>query len=303
MRTLLIGSQKGGVGKTSLAASVGALAARAEPHRRVLLVDGDQQANLSRRNLGMDGDKGRNLYGCVVLGESLRPIRDVRPGLDVVPGGPSLAMVGGAAAAAAAAGVDLAANVRAGLDSIAAAQEYSLCIVDLGPGDVALLDAFLGAVQFVVAPHREDEADLDGVELLIKRVLRANRDLNPGLTFLGPVAFGRDPRATARNAALDRTVLQMLAGSGVEPFTATIRHSPAAARDVRGLSLTPRELIRQAEQSSTERVRRLKTRTKSTEGVTTWSRPEAAEALARDYLALLKEILQRCTAHESKAIA
>jgi len=81
--------------------------------------------------------------------------------------------------------------------------EYALALIDLGPGDVALLDAVLAAVDYVVAPHREDEADLDGVELLIKRILRARRDTNPTLTFLGTVAFARDPRATARNASLD----------------------------------------------------------------------------------------------------
>ncbi len=306
MRVVLVGTQKGGAGKTSLVAGLGSLAARPEGGRRVLLVDGDQQANLSRRNLGVEGDGGRGLYGAIVLGESLTPVRDVKPGLDVVPGGPALAMVGGAAASAAAAGLDLGANLRRAISELAATGEYGLCLVDLGPGDVALLDAVLAVADFVVAPHREDEADLDGVELLIKRVLRARRDLNPSLEFLGTVHFARDVRASARNEALDSSVRQLLAGSGVEPFTATVRHSPAVARDARALGMSPRELIEQAEAASAERfamLRRRRVGRHEPESSTRllWGRPDAAEALARDYLAVLKELLGRIALAQTQA--
>jgi chromosome partitioning protein len=304
MRVVLIGTQKGGAGKTSLVAGLGSLAARAEPGRRVLLIDGDQQANLSRRNLGLDGDGGRNLYGAIVLGESLRPERDVKPGLDVVPGGPALAMVAGAAASAAAAGLDLGSNLKRALVELGASGEYALCLVDLGPGDVALLDAVLAVAGFVLAPHREDEADVDGVELLIKRVLRARRDLNPALRFLGTVHFARDVRASARNTALDDSIRELLAGSGVEPFQATVRHSPAVARDARAFGLSPRELIEKAEEANSERFAMLRRRRSGRleqgngdRGL--WGRPDAAEALARDYLAVLKELLARIAAAET----
>lgn len=308
MRIVLVGTQKGGAGKTSLVAGLGSLAARPEPGRRVLLVDGDQQANLSRRNLGVEGDGGRNLYGAVVLGERLTPVRDVKPGLDVVPGGPALAMVGGAAASAAAAGLDLGANLRTALLALAETGEYALCLVDLGPGDVALLDAVLAVAGYVVAPHREDEADVDGVELLIKRVLRARRDLNPSLRFLGTVHFARDVRASARNAALEESIRGLLAGSGVEPFAATVRHSPAVARDARALGLSPRELIAKAEEASSERFAMLRRRRTAAsahvaEERSLWGRPDAAEALARDYLAVLRELLLRMAAADESQSA
>lgn len=308
-RSVLIGSQKGGVGKTSLVAGLGALAARPDRGRRVLLVDGDQQSNLSKRNLALDGDGGRGLYSTIVLGEALRPVRNVRPGLDVVPGGPALAMVAGAAANAAAAGVNMSDNLRRALQHLTESGEYALVLVDLGPGDVALLDAVLGVVRYVVAPHREDDADLDGVELLVKRVLRARRDTNPDLTFLGTVAFARDPRASARNAALDLAVRDLLEGSGVTQFRATVRHAPAAARDARAQGLTPQELIAQAEKASTSRISKLRLRHRSNEQPVDgsgegrepllWTRPEAADALAHDYFDVLKELLERMTAAES----
>ena len=304
MRTVLIASQKGGVGKTSLVAGLGGLAARDEPGRRVLLIDGDQQANLSRRNYGIEGDSGRGLYATIVLGEPLKLQRDVRPGLDLVPGGPALSMVSGAKASADAAGFAMNGNLRLALEALAAAGEYALVLIDLGPGDVALLDAALEAVQFVLAPHREDDADLDGVELLVKRVLRARRDFNPSLQLLGTVAFARDPRASARNRATEDEVRALLDGSGVEPFRASIRHAPAAARDARSSSLTLQELLAASEQASSDRISMLRRRNKTGKHATTserslWARPDAVEALAMDYLAVLRELTQRMVDHEN----
>ena len=304
MRTVLIASQKGGVGKTSLVAGLGGLAARDEPGRRVLLIDGDQQANLSRRNYGIEGDSGRGLYATIVLGEPLKLQRDVRPGLDLVPGGPALSMVSGAKASADAAGFAMNGNLRLALEALAAAGEYALVLIDLGPGDVALLDAALEAVQFVLAPHREDDADLDGVELLVKRVLRARRDFNPSLQLLGTVAFARDPRASARNRATEDEVRALLDGSGVEPFRASIRHAPAAARDARSSSLTLQELLAASEQASSDRISMLRRRNKTGKHAATseralWARPDAVEALAMDYLAVLRELTQRMVDHEN----
>lgn len=37
----------------------------------------------------------------------------------------------------------------------------------------------------------------------------------------------------ARNQAIEQEVLALLEGSGVQPFTVSIRHAPAAARDSR----------------------------------------------------------------------
>ena len=308
MRSVLIASQKGGVGKTSLVAGLGGLAARDAPGRRVLLIDGDQQANLSRRNFGIDGDGGRALYSTIVLGSSLEVQRDVRPGLDIVVGGPALSMVSGAKANADAAGFAMNGNLRGALKQLASAGEYALVLVDLGPGDVALLDAALEAVQYVLAPHREDDADLDGVELLIRRILRAQRDFNPTLRLLGTVAFARDPRASARNRATEQDVLALLEGSGVLPFEASIRHAPAAARDTRASNFTLQELLASAEQANSDRISMLRRRGKpgyhgASPERSLWARTDAVEALAKDYLAVLREATERMAALDAAPTA
>jgi len=78
--------------------------------RRVLVVDADQQANITVSDLGVEGDRGRALSMALQYSEPLEPLRDVRAGLDLVPGGAALALVGAMAATAAQAGLDIQAN-------------------------------------------------------------------------------------------------------------------------------------------------------------------------------------------------
>jgi len=46
--------------------------------RRVLVVDADQQANITVSDLGVEGDRGRALSMALQYSEPLEPLRDVR---------------------------------------------------------------------------------------------------------------------------------------------------------------------------------------------------------------------------------
>ena len=85
----LFANGKGGVGKSTCSTHGAALLAA--DGARVLLVDLNGQGNVATMlgfaNTEAD-DKGRNLYSAITAGAALSPVRDVRPGLDVVPGGP-----------------------------------------------------------------------------------------------------------------------------------------------------------------------------------------------------------------------
>ena len=85
-RVYTFSNGKGGTGKTSLTANVGAIAAEAGYH--VLLVDLDPQANLIQ-DLGLEGqaDDGEAFANALHKRQALPVIKDVRPNLDVVPGG------------------------------------------------------------------------------------------------------------------------------------------------------------------------------------------------------------------------
>ncbi|MGZ8748238.1 MAG: ParA family protein [Mycobacterium sp.] len=105
-RTVLVANQKGGVGKSSIVAAIGGMLAG--PERRVLIVDADQQGNVTRSDLGVDGDRGQSLAMALQYTQPLTPVHDVRPGLDIVPGGPHLATVGAMVATASSSGLDIA---------------------------------------------------------------------------------------------------------------------------------------------------------------------------------------------------
>jgi len=90
LTVLVISNQKGGVGKTTTAISLGA--ALVEHGERVLIVDLDPQANATS-GLGISKAPPNPIYG-LILKE--RPIEDsivqtALAGLDIVPSGPDMA--------------------------------------------------------------------------------------------------------------------------------------------------------------------------------------------------------------------
>ena len=90
-RVIAIVNDKGGVGKTSIAANLAGQFAGAG--YRCLLIDLNRQANLADdlgyRDSDAD-DQGAGLLGSVLAGTPLVPALDVRPKLDVVCGGARL---------------------------------------------------------------------------------------------------------------------------------------------------------------------------------------------------------------------
>lgn len=300
-RVVLVANQKGGVGKTSIVTAVAGLVAR--PDRRVLVVDADQQGNATISDLGVSGDRGRGLMTALQYGDAPAVERDVRPGLDLVAGGPLLAQVGALTATAAQTGLDLARNLRSALAQLCAAGGYQLVLVDSGPGDAPLLDALLRVARYLVVPTKDDDASLSGVELLALRYLQAQQS-GAAVQLLGVVLFDANPRATARNGQVLAELGEMLAGSGASSFQTIIRSDRAAALDLRSAHLTPAELVAAAAEQNRSRLARLRAgggrhradRRAGDEPGRLWSRDPSG--LAGDYQALAREILTRLAAAE-----
>lgn len=290
-RTLLVANQKGGVGKSSIVAAVSGMVAAA--NKRVLVLDADQQANVSTSDLGVEGDRGRSLAMALQYAEPLQPIRNVRPGLDVIPGGAALALVGAMAATAAQTGMDLRANLAGTLDELCKQEGYDLVLIDSGPGDAPLLDALLATARYLLVPTRDDDASLSGVEMLAARYLRAKAS-GALVELLGVVLFDVNPRATARNSEIVDQVGQLLEGSGADAFESIIRSDRAASVDLRTRHLTPGELVAVASDHQRHRIAQL--RSKVGGGDRLWSRDPSG--LAGDYQALTREILNRMRAAE-----
>lgn len=278
------------MGKSSIVANVGV--AIAKRGRRVLLIDADQQGDLSLENLGVpegEWDKGRNLAAAMQYGSSLEPYRNIRPNLDIVAGGPSLALVSSSADLTSDAGIDLAENLRGALHRICAQENYGIVLVDAGHGNQTLLLALLEVCSHLVVPTREDMGSIKGVSRLAQNYIRAKRR-GSAIELLGVVLFEVNPRATVRNRAITDQIRDMLQGSEVEPFTAAIRHAPGPSLAERLRHLTAEELVAQADQDKSELLTAL--REGRSQDIPRLHSSDPI-ALANDYQNLTREILVR----------
>ncbi len=224
MRRIAIINQKGGVGKTTTTANLGA--ALASMGKRVVVVDLDPQANLSI-HLGVDAEEGSpTIYHLLLeeksLAEVLRPTSD--PNLRLVPSNLDLA----------GAEVELVAQLgretrlrdgiekwsRAGSDG-GSEPPVDFLLIDCPPSlGLLSVNGLVAATDVFIAVQTEFFA-LRGLTKLMELVELVRRRLNPSLEMSGIVAGLYDAR---RNLA--REVLQDLRQHlGSKVFRTVIREN------------------------------------------------------------------------------
>lgn len=243
-RGVVVSNGKGGVGKTTVAAHLAGVAAASG--WRVLLVDLDPQGNLGQ-DLGYlqegGSDDGRGLHAAVLTGTAVTPLKDVRPGLDVVPAGEMTDELIEVMARRQAKHRGAVRDLEAALAPLA--EEYQLVVFDCPPGDKVMLDAALTAAHYVLIPTRADDGSLKGLERVARRFAALRVEDNPGLELLGVVLFdfgAGDKRILAET----RTELAEALGETAPVFGAAIRHARKAARDMRRSGLLAFEYGRAA---------------------------------------------------------
>jgi chromosome partitioning protein len=292
-RTVVFGQGKGGVGKTTLTTNVGALAAAAG--LRVLIIDLDQQGNVAR-DLGFAPDTGDSLSNALVTGSALPILKDVRPNLDVVPGGPAIGDIASLFIARQARGAgDLADQLETSLSAIA--NDYDLILMDTPPGDRIIVEAALTVASAVVIPTRMDEASIDGVTRLAERFMAVS-ERNPQLRLAGVVLFAISSRTTR----LERDVRDGLAailGDAAPVFDTRIRHLDSAAADARRRGLLVHELETAGKEDRNARLKSLKAGTKPVDGL--YARDTSG--LAQDFENLTHEILAKLAEIENETRA
>lgn len=231
-RVIALVNDKGGVGKTTLAANLaGQLAAAGY---RVLLIDLNRQGNLAddlgyRGHPGVD-DQGAGLVSALITDSSLQPVAGVRLNLWVVPGGIKLTdltplMLSRFQAQGRPAFLALAKSLAP------IAEQFDAIIIDSPPENVTLVDLTLATARWVIMPTRSDTGGLVGMQLVAERFSLA-REINPALGLLGVILFGTMSSATAIHKEVRADVAQ--AFGGTDPMLqATIRYSERYAREGR----------------------------------------------------------------------
>lgn len=308
-RVIAVMNAKGGVGKTSITANVAGV--MAEAGYRVLVVDLDPQGNLGRdlgyRKTKAD-DQGTALFNALAMEGALNPVKDVRTGLDVVPGGPRTSMLADALTGMSRR-ADVAVVNELLAERIAAiASSYDIILLDTPPGDAVMQGQALVAAKWLLIPTQPDDGSLEGLEQLANRVVD-NRATNPTLAALGVVLFDLDTSATKVQKRA-REKLAAIMGDAAPVFTAMVRHAKAAAVDARERGQLVIELAKDAEgedhgawKTVLRERRRQENERRRREAAGEQVEPDeeiqmprqiaaSAGSLAGDYLQLTREILQ-----------
>lgn len=153
-RTIAFAAGKGGVGKTSISANFASMLSASG--WRVLVIDLDTQANQSvlfgveEDDPGLD--EGKGLLASVLTGDisHVRPIRDVRPGVDLVPAGVETRKLSDYLATRTQ--QERRASVRSIIDQLG--DGYDLVVIDSRPSGELLGELALLAANYVVIPTK-----------------------------------------------------------------------------------------------------------------------------------------------------
>lgn len=220
MAIIAIANHKGGVGKSTTAANLGA--SMADQGIYTLLIDMDPQASLTQA-LGIELEDYYNLAG--VMGSSKPgsvPIRSaikpVKTNLDIIPGNLDLASTEiGLVNRLGREGV-----LRNALATVVAG--YAMIIIDTPPSLSLLTVNALAAADYVIIPTLPQAADLRGLALITGTIADIKQAINPGLEILGVLVTQFDGRLIHHSEAV-----QMLQGWDLPIFETRIGRTVKAA--------------------------------------------------------------------------
>ncbi len=178
MRRIAVINQKGGVGKTTTTANVGAALARSGS--RVLLIDLDPQAHLSL-HFGVElSDDESSVYDVLTATMPIREVaRHVRDNVTLLPADIDLA--GAETELVSVTGREV--LLREALDAYP--EKYDYLLIDCPPSLGLLTVNALVAVSEVLIPLQTHFLALQGLGKLLETVTLVRQRINPGLSVCG----------------------------------------------------------------------------------------------------------------------
>ncbi|MFF2123450.1 ParA family protein [Kitasatospora sp. NPDC058184] len=285
---------KGGVGKTSAATNLAGLVAA--DGGQVLYVDVNGQGNggndLGYRH-GPQDDEGKALHDALATGSPLVPVRGIRPGLDVIVGGP---MVGNLPNMLSATFpfADKRQALALAISLAPIAGHYDTVFIDSAPENKPLQQLALGAARWMIAPTKTDPGSIEGLGHISHQFSLVRRKVNPNLTLLGVVLFATGSNATQLQKRAREAVAQEL-GTADLLFETFIRHAEAVGADTRRHG----KLVHELEMAAASNPKFWDLRAGRAAGGTVISTTSAS--VAEDYANLAREILTRAAEQDALA--
>lgn len=305
-RVVFVGTRKGGAGKSSVTAGIGAEAAAAG--RRVLLIDGDTQGNLTGRDLGLDSDEGEGLTDTLLNGTPLKPIDTGRENLELIPGGIKIGRV---------AHIDwdkpeetitmeqgraMRGHLAQALSALCAERRYHLVLIDAPPGDAPFVRTYLHPARYGIVPSPADTGSIDGIEYMSDLYDEAARINGTHTTFLGAVLFAPGSREGTKAVSYTLDELTQMLPADAGPFRSVIPAVKIAAEDSSSLGVTPREMVDAISERNRSVVAALRSKMAvDEEHRRLRTRENTITRLVSAYAGLTREVFERISNHEKGA--
>lgn len=224
MKTIALANQKGGVGKTTTAASLGIGLSR--QGKKVLLIDADAQGNLTQMLGWSQPDELSptlsTLMEKIIAEQPIAPNEGILhhpSGVHLVPANIELSALEVTLVNT----MSRETVLRQYLSTVQ--KDYDYAIVDCMPSLGMLTINALTAANSVIIPVQAHYLPAKGLEQLLKTVMRVKRQLNPGLEIGGILMTMVDSRTSLSRGVID----QIRVAYGGRVFRSEIPRSIRAA--------------------------------------------------------------------------
>ncbi|MCX5355575.1 ParA family protein [Streptomyces mirabilis] len=292
-KSTVIGTGKGGVGKSTIAAHFAGHCA-AEGQRTLLVCvtsqdDDDLGIKTFGRGIQPDGPSvldGLGLYRAIAERAPLVPVREVRPNLDVVPGGEAVGeLIPLLMHRMMTEGATVVLSLARALAPLA--PWYDQIVFDSAPENDSLEQLALGAGRKLIVPTRSDDSSIKGIRRISRNYKSVRKQVNPHLRVAGAFLYASNPSATSMHAEVNDDIRTELGQS--TPILKTIvgyREKPARNARKMGLLFSEYEALLPTSAKSYDVAAG---RAKVADVV-----PDSIVSLSADMRALNSEILEYC---------